>query len=115
VALTLTAAELRDRLKLADDVAGNAAATRLLALATEAVNRYARGAPSAVANEAATRFAGYTKTATAQALALRSLKLGEAVDLEFRPAGSALRLSGAMALLAPYRQRRAPGSGDDDD
>lgn len=108
MAVTLTAAVLRDALKLADDDDGNATAARLLAVATAAVNGYAPGAPESVSNEAALRTAGYLDADDPGFKTLRKMAVGK-VDLEPRAAGSALRLSGAQAFLAPYRTRRAGG------
>ena len=81
-------------------------ALRLHAVACEIVDRYAVGAPEAISNEAAIRVAGYLRGDDPGVRALRSIKVGE-VEIEPRVVGSALRLSGAMALLAPYRARRA--------
>ena len=81
-------------------------AIRLHAVACEIVDRYAAGAPEAVSNESACRVAAYIRADDPAVRALRVLKVGE-VEIEPRTVGSALRLSGAMALLAPYRARRA--------
>ena len=108
--MTLTAAALRDALKLADDADGNAAAARLLAVASQVVAQYAGAAPDAIANEAATRVAAYLLADDAGARVLRQLKT-ESVEIEIRAPGSAVRLSGAGALLSPWRVRRAVGAG----
>ena len=79
---------------------------RLHAAAVAIVDRYAAGAPEAISNEAAIRVAGYLRGDDPGVRALRSVKVGE-LEIEPRAVGSALRLSGAMALLAPYRARRA--------
>ena len=52
--VTLTAAALAAEIGATEE-----RATRLLAVATEAVTRYAPNAPEALANEATIRFAGY--------------------------------------------------------
>lgn len=88
--------------------ARNAAiANRLHAVATAEVERYAPGAPADVKDEALLRTAGYLFADEPAAKAWRRLDVGEAVALEPRAPGSALRLSGAAALLSPYRVRRA--------
>ena len=88
--------------------ARNAAiAGRLHAVATAAVEGYAPDAPEDVRDEALLRFAGYTFGDQATAKVFRRLRVGETVDVEMRSPGSALRLSGAGALLSPYRVRRA--------
>lgn len=88
--------------------AGNAAvANRLHAVATAAVERYAGGAPPAVLDEALLRVAGYLFADEPAAKVLRRLEVPDALNIELRTPGSALRLSGAAALLSPWRVRRA--------
>lgn len=79
--------------------------TALLATAAALVNRYAPAAPEAIANEAATRTAGYLHEHTVSAMSElsdggRSVRFSTA-------ALSALRASGAMAILSPFKRRRA--------
>ena len=81
-------------------------AIRLHAVACEIVDRYAAGAPTAIANEAACRVAAYLLADDPAVRSLRRIRVGE-VEIEPRAVGSALRLSGAMALLGPFRIRRA--------
>lgn len=88
-----------------------ATATRLHAVARALVKQYAPAAPDEVMCEAVIRIAGYLHSDEPAMHAFRRLAVGKAVTLEPRATGSALRLSGAMALLAPWRVRRAP-SGD---
>lgn len=115
MAVMITAEDLQKVLKLPAAQPGEtdedakvrlATATRLLAVVTGEINLYAPDAPPSTANEAALRMAGYLYL-TSDSAHLNSLKVHD-VDLEFRsPAGSALRLSGGMALLSPYKRRRA--------
>ena len=104
--MTLDAAALRGHLGLPDDAAGNATAARLLVVASALVTQYAT-APDAIANEAVIRTAGYLHADEPAARMLRSVDVNEAIKIEFRAAGSAVRLSGAAALLSPWRVRRA--------
>ena len=114
MAVTIDAAGLRNALGLEDDAAGNAEATRLLAIASAACNlEGATVAPAEVADEAVTRTAAYLLADDASARVLRRVKAGEDVDVEIRPAGSAVRLSGARILLAPYRPRGLVVATDD--
>ena len=105
--MTLDAAGLRAALGLADDTDGNATAARLLAVASELVTRYAPGAPDAISNEAVTRCAGYLSADSPELRTLRKLSIADGLDIEPRAVGSALRLSGAAALLSSWRVRRA--------
>ena len=85
-----------------------ALATRLHAVATAVVERYAPGAPEELRDEGLLRVAGYLFADEPAAKVLRRLGLsGGDLDIEIRSPGSALRLSGAAALLSPYRVRRA--------
>ena len=79
---------------------------RLHAAAVAIVDRYAAGAPEAISNEAAIRVAGYLRGDDPGVRSLLTIKVGE-IEIEPRAVGSALRLSGAMSLLGPYRTRRA--------
>ncbi|MCY3608982.1 MAG: hypothetical protein OXG57_11155 [Acidimicrobiaceae bacterium] len=82
-----------------------AAATRLLAVVTARIDRYAPDAPDAIANEAAVRGAAYLGDAPAVP--------GSTVDLGPVKIGTPYtnqdwwRKSGAAALLSPWRVRRA--------
>lgn len=82
-------------------------ANRLHAVATSEVERYARGAPQDTRDEALLRMAGYLFADDPAAKVWRRFDLDEIVSLEPRAPGSALRLSGAAALLSPWRVRRA--------
>ena len=83
-------------------------AARLHVVCTALVDRYAPGAPDDVKSEALVRAAGWLHGHTPAASAVGSVKAGEDVDVRFRnPAASALRASGAAALLSTWRVRRA--------
>ena len=84
----------------------------LHAVCTALIEAYAPGAPDAVKSEALCRAAGYLRTSDGSAAVFQQIQItgssGTAVDLKFRSAcGSALRCSGAAALLSPWRVRRA--------
>ena len=99
MAVTLTVSTLSRVLGLDVDEA-----TRLLAASTELVNRYAPAAPASVGNEAVIRTAGYL--AEQPRAAVRSERTGN-IETSFAATHlSALRHSGAMALLSPYKIRR---------
>ena len=100
MAVTLTAAELAQAVGV-----DSTTATRLLAVATELVNRYAADTPSAIANEAAIRAAGWL--AEQPAAAITGETEGD-IRTSYAPTMlSALRHSGAMGLLSPWKIRRA--------
>ena len=99
MAVTLTAEQLADAID-----ADTATATRLLGVATELVEHYAPSAPVAVQNEAAIRCAGWLSE---RPYASSGDTVGQ-LSATFAPGQhSALRHSGAMALLTHYKQRRA--------
>lgn len=82
-----------------------ALADRLHPVATAVVERYGPGAPSDVQDEAAIRFAGYL--AQAKNIGMRKVNIG---GLDLEPVidhAPAFRRCGAMALLSPWRVRRA--------
>ena len=100
MAVTITAAALAVALGV-DETLG----ARLLAVAAPTVERYAADAPTAVQNEAAIRFAGWLNEAPTSGA--RSESIGD-ISTTFSPAmTSGLRASGAMALLSPWKIRRA--------
>ena len=86
--------------------ADTATATRLLPVVTEAVQEYAEAAPINISNEAAIRMAGWLFSHPSDGLNTNTIG-----DLTARFSGgsmlSPLRFSGAMALLSPYKERRA--------
>ena len=100
MAVTLTAAELAEETSASVD-----RATRVLAVATEAVTHYAPEAPEVLQNEAVLRFAGYLLGSDYGAI--RKDSIGPS-DYEFVTNHAAMfRNSGAAALLTRYRIRRA--------
>ena len=90
------------------EVIGNLSDERLNDLGMTAaalVERYAPGAPGEIKNEAVVRTAGWL--AEQPHAAIRSEETGE-ISTSYNPASlSALRHSGAMALLSPWKIRRA--------
>ena len=80
-------------------------ATRLLSVSTALVDRFAPAAPDAISNEAAIRAAGWLSeqpSATITSEAEGDIRTSYAPSML-----SALRHSGAMALLSPWKVRRA--------
>ena len=69
------------------------------------VERYAAGAPQAIKDEAVTRTAGYLSEQPAAAI--NSERIGDVAQRYASTHVSALRHSGSMALLSPWKQRRA--------
>ena len=92
MAVTISAAALATAIRLGDSTEETAQSTRLLAVATEIVTRYAPDAPDAIQDESVIRVAGYLYDAP-QSVA------GHAF-------ADVIRNSGALALLAPYRVHR---------
>ena len=88
MAITLTAAQLAEAVGV-----DSATATRLLAVASELVNRFAPDAPAAIANEAVIRTAGWL--AEQPSAAITSETEGD-IRTSYAPMQSALRHSGAM-------------------
>ena len=100
MAVTITATALAEAIGV-----DSATATRLLAVATALVERYALEAPDAISNEAVIRTAGWLSEQPAAAI--RSETEGD-ISTSYAPTHtSALRHSGAMALLSPWKVRRA--------
>ena len=97
---TITAAELATAI---DETA--AIASRLLAVASELIAQYSPGAPEAIANEGVIRISAYM--ANQSSGSEREVSITEHVKIAYRAPGSALRLSGAAALLSPWRKRTA--------
>lgn len=85
------------------------AANRAFPTVVATVERYAPDAPDAVLNEAAVRFGGWL--AEAPASGARSESTGD-ISTSFSPAMTGgFRASGAMALLSPWKVRRAGAIG----
>ena len=92
---------------LKDDAAGNATASRLFNVAKGLVERYAPACPDDLHAEALLRTAAYMHADDPALRVLKSVKVGDALEVEPRAPGSAVRLSGAGALMSPWRVRRA--------
>ena len=80
-----------------------AVAARLGPTAAALVERYASGGPTAIKDEAVIRAAGWLN---GNKPGLRKIGAG-VIDIEYSGEQSALRHSGAMALLSPWKVRRA--------
>lgn len=97
---------------LSDGLEGGLADDRLDALGATAaalVERYAPDAPQAVKDESVIRCAGYLADMPAASV---SRQVIGPMEVEVMPARqSALRNSGAMALLSPWKVRRAGAIG----
>ena len=104
MAVSLTALALRGALRLGDTPEEQAEVARLLAFATAAVARHLGDAfattPEAIVNEAAIRLGAYE---TDRPNAGRGSGYADA-----------LRNSGALAIMAPYRVHRAGSTGEAD-
>ena len=110
MAVTLDAPALARALGLQDGTGTTTldpAAVRLFNVAKGLVERYAPSAPDDVLDEALLRTADYLHADSPSLRVLRSIKLGDALALEPRAPGSAVRLSGAATLMSPWRVRRA--------
>ena len=77
------------------------------AAAVELVERYAPAAPAAVADEATVRTVGYLIHNAIGAAVERTTDQGATVRRLTTSGRSALRHSGALALLSPWKVRRA--------
>ena len=80
-----------------------AVACRLGPVVAALVDRFASGAPAVVKSEAVIRAAGWLHS---NRPGLRKVGVSN-IDIEFEGGQSALRHSGAMALLSPFKVRRA--------
>ena len=100
----LTAAELASELDVDSTRAGH-----VLAGSWELVRRYAPLAPLAIHREAVIRTAGWL--VEQPAAAVRSESVGDISTAYAATHTSALRHSGAMALLSPWKVRRAGSIG----
>lgn len=82
-------------------------ARALLVVATELVNEYAPSAPDSVKREAAIRVCGYL-TDRKPGIRRESQSVGDwSRSATYEMSTGALRASGAMALLSPFKIRRA--------
>ena len=93
MAVTLTAAQLREAMRMGDTTEENAEVARLLSYATEAITKHVATAPDAVHNEAAIRLASYL---------IDQPNAGRGAMF-----ANALQNSGAASILLPYRVHRA--------
>ena len=100
MAITLTASELQAALGI-----DSATAIRLLPVATELVNRFAPDAPGVIADEGVVRTAAWLHEAPSGGQT--SEGIGDVSTRWSVASMSALRHSGAMALLSPWKIRRA--------
>ena len=91
----------------ATGLGGHALASRFGPVAGELIQHYAPGAPQAVKNEAAVRIIGWLKDQPAFALRRTENEEGHEVEYQTAQNMSALRHSGAMALLTSWKIRRA--------
>ena len=80
-----------------------AVACRLGPVVAALVDRFASGAPAAIKTEAVIRAAGWLYS---NRPGIRKVGVSN-IDIEFDGGQSALRHSGAMALLSPFKIRRA--------
>ena len=100
MAVTLNSAELAEAIGT-----DSKTATRLLAVSSALVERFAPRAPGSISNEAAIRTAGWLSEQPSAAI--RSETEGD-ITTSYSPSMiSALRNSGAMSLLSPWKIRRA--------
>ena len=110
MAVTITAADLATAIKKPLEVA-----ERLLPVASALVTRYGPLAPDAIQDEAVIRTAGHLAGQPPANCVRDQVSIGSNLTqvFAFRPSLSALRGSGGMALLSPWKVRRAglvPGS-----
>ena len=100
MAVTITQVAMAEALGVDAPLAG-----RLLAVAAALVDRFGPAAPEAIANEAAIRVAGWLAESPSSGVRRESIA---DISTTFSPAATgALRHSGAMALLSPWKVRRA--------
>ena len=93
------------RLRAATAIPDDERAAALGSTAAALVEAYADAAPQAVRDEACVRCAGWLHGQPAASV--RTSRVGE-IELEFAPSMvGALRHSGAMSLLSPFKRRRA--------
>ena len=104
MAVTITAAELGEAAEIS-----STEAQRLLPVVTELVTRFAPAAPDPISKEAAIRCAGWL--AEQPSAAVRSESTGDIATAYAPTHTSALRHSGAMAILSAWKIRRAGAIG----
>ena len=101
---SLTASDFETSLKV-----DTATASRLYGVAVELVQQYAPLAPVAVMDESVTRIFGYLNDMPKAAL--RRESAGDFAISYTQGALDPLRHSGAMAILSPFKRRRAGAIG----
>ena len=103
--MAVTLAQLRAAIEIETDASTDEALQRILDAAAALVERYASGAPAAVKDEATIRCVGWL--ANQPSFSLRG-RTSVGVRSSFDTGQlSALRHSGGMALLSPWKIRRA--------
>lgn len=103
--VTLTIQDLRAEVSGAAS-RSDARLSRLLAVVSESILQYASQAPAAIQNEAACRLCAYLLNCSAGTV--RRGEVGNSASVEFVTNHAPFfRNSGAAALLAPWRVRRA--------
>ena len=120
MAITLTVAQLRTALGLdsavtdeVDSAVTDEVDASLLAVASELVNKEGgEDAPDAISDEAVILVAAHLEDRIDGRLS--ALDIGP-VKLQLRAVGSAVRLSGARALLSPWYERDLPEEPEDED
>ena len=87
----------------------SATATRLLAVATALIEQYGAVAPEEIENESVLRISGYLHGQPKASIRAESVG---SLSVDYAPSRQgALRHSGAMALLSPFKVRRAGAIG----
>ena len=97
MAVTIDTAALRQAIGGTESIAA-----RLLPVATEIVTRYAPEAPDAIQNEAVIRVAGWLRDSPSSGF-MEAKRGAREYTLHRAHLTGALRSSGAMALLRPYK------------
>ena len=100
MAVTLTSSALAQALAI-----NSTLADRLLAVGSALVTRYAPDAPDALSNEATIRVAGWLAEAPSSGARIEAI--GDISTTWSPNMTGALRASGAMGLLSPFKVRRA--------
>ena len=107
MAVTISEAEVVDVVGVHGS-AGRELLALIYPVVVAAVERYAPLAPSAVANLAVVRMVGHEDLTYPAATVMRFDKQSDKSTLwDPERAAASLRYSGAMALLSPYKRRRA--------
>ena len=104
MAVTITATQLA-----AATGTTTAVATRLLPVPAHLVVKYAPAAPDAIQDEAVVRCVGWLADRNPTGATTETTEVGDWRSEKRHPAAQqgALRYSGAMSLLSPWKERRA--------